>query len=102
MNKSFEMSGLAFKLLLEWFTLEMGIVIGLILIGLGVAADTAILVVWLSRGMGAMYSTHTVFVATTVIVLGIQVVFSSFFLSMFLIETYPEDTGMACDSQQSD
>lgn len=86
MNKSFEMSGRIFKSVLKWFSLELGLVMGSILALLGFIADFAILVVWFSRGMGELHSVHTVFVATTSIALGIQIMFSSFFLSLFLLE----------------
>jgi glycosyltransferase involved in cell wall biosynthesis len=83
MNESFEMSGRIFGKLLGWFTLEAGIVAGALMIWLGLLADVAILATWLSRDMGYLGSTHAVFVATTLIALGFQVIFSSFFLGMF-------------------
>ncbi len=83
MNESFEMSGRIFSKILGWFTLEAGIVVGVIMIWLGLLADLAILTTWLVRDMGRLGSTHAVFVATTLIALGFQVVFSSFFLGMF-------------------
>jgi glycosyltransferase involved in cell wall biosynthesis len=88
-NKSFEMSGRLFSKILNWFSLEAGIVVGLIMVSLGIAADLSILVVWFYRGMGEMGSVHTAFVATTVIALGIQIIFSSFLLSLFLIRMEP-------------
>jgi glycosyltransferase involved in cell wall biosynthesis len=89
MNKSFEMSGRLFSKLLNWFSLEAGIVLGLIMVILGIVADLSILFVWFYRGMGEMGSVHTAFVATTVIALGIQIIFSSFLLSLFLIRMEP-------------
>lgn len=83
MNDQFEMRGPFFGKMLGWFTLEAGVAMGGIMIFLGLLADLSILVTWLARGMGELGSTHTVFVATTVIALGFQVVFSSFFLAMF-------------------
>jgi glycosyltransferase involved in cell wall biosynthesis len=89
MNDQFEMRGPFFGKVIGWFTLEAGVAIGLIMILAGFLADIAILVTWISRGMGHMGSTHTVFVATTVIALGFQVVFSSFFLAMFKLSSRP-------------
>lgn len=86
MNESFEMQGRIFKRLLNWFTLELGLVAGALMVWLGILADAAILTTWLTRHRGYMGSTHVVFVATTVIALGFQVVFSSFFLGMFKLE----------------
>ncbi|MBI4962246.1 MAG: glycosyltransferase family 2 protein [Desulfomonile tiedjei] len=90
MNDSFEMSGRFFGRLLSWFTLEAGIVVGGLMIWLGVIADIAILTTWLARDMGYLGSTHAVFVATTVIAIGFQVVFSSFFLGMFKLHSPAE------------
>jgi len=86
MNKSFEMSGRIFKSVLKWFSLEIGLIVGALLAVLGLLADFSILVVWFSRGMGELHSVHTVFVATTSIALGVQIIFSSFFLSLFLLD----------------
>lgn len=83
MNESFEMTGPIFGKLMNWFTLETGLVLGAILVWIGLLADISILVTWLVRDMGPLGSTHAVFVATTVIALGVQVVFSSFLLGMF-------------------
>ncbi len=83
MNESFEMSGRVFSKILSWFTLEAGILIGAVMVWLGLLADVAILATWLARDMGHLGSSHAVFVATTLMALGFQVVFSSFFLGMF-------------------
>jgi len=83
MNESFEMSGPIFSRLMNWFTLEAGIIVGTFLIWLGLLADTAIFATWMVRNQGFLGSTHAVFVATTVMALGCQVVFSSFLLGMF-------------------
>lgn len=86
MNESFEMRGPAFTRLVNWFTLEIGVAIGLLLIFLGFLADLSILVTWLTRGGGEMGSAHTVIVASTTMALGFQIVFCSFFLAMFKLQ----------------
>jgi uncharacterized membrane protein len=87
MNESFAMRGRFFDAFFRLFTLEIGAGLGIIMIGIGFTADLAILFTWLSRNMGRLESTHVVFVATTVIALGVQVVFSSFFLGMLRVGT---------------
>jgi glycosyltransferase involved in cell wall biosynthesis len=87
MNDSFEMSGRVFSKLLNWFTLEAGIVVGALMIWIGLMADVAILTTWLVRDMGYLGSTHAVIVATTVTAIGFQTVFSSFFLGMFKLHS---------------
>jgi glycosyltransferase involved in cell wall biosynthesis len=82
MNESFEMRGRTFEKMLSWFTLEAGLVVGAIMVWLGFIADLAIFTTWIARRMGHLGSTHAVFVATTLIALGFQVIFSSFFLGM--------------------
>lgn len=82
LNGSFDMRGGFFKMFFERFSLETGLVLGAILMGLGFIADLAILATWIAKDMGPMGTTHLVFVATTVMALGVQVVFSSFFLHM--------------------
>ena len=94
MNESFEMRGRIFSRFFEWFSLEIGILAGAFLIWLGLMADLAMLTTWIARSMGELGSTHAAFVATTVIALGVQVVFSSFFLGMLSIgisETHGSD-----------
>jgi glycosyltransferase involved in cell wall biosynthesis len=81
-NEGYETRGRLFQGLINWFTLEAGIILGIVMIWLGLMADAAILTTWLARNMGRLGSSHAVFVATTVIALGVQVVFSSFFLGM--------------------
>jgi len=87
MDDSFEMSGRVFSRLLNWFTVEAGLIVGAAMIWIGLMADVAILTTWLARDMGHLGSTHAVFVATTVIAIGFQVVFSSFFLGMFKLHS---------------
>lgn len=85
MNESFDMRGRIFGRFFKWFSLEMGIIAGAFLVWLGLMADMAILTTWIARRMGELGSTHAVFVATTIIALGVQITFSSFFLGMLSI-----------------
>jgi glycosyltransferase involved in cell wall biosynthesis len=69
---------------LNAFTLEGGLVIGGVMFFAGFGIDAWILWTWLEHGQGQQDETvHVAFVATLLIVLGINVVFSSFLLSMF-------------------
>ena len=63
------------------FTLERGLLAGLALLLGGVAVIVAILAEWLARGGGAMAETvHLAFFATTVTVIGVNMMFGSFLL----------------------
>jgi glycosyltransferase involved in cell wall biosynthesis len=69
--------------LLRQFTLERGILAGGALVIGGMAVDVAILLEWLARGRSAMGETvHLAFVASTLVVVGINLVFGSFLLRM--------------------
>jgi glycosyltransferase involved in cell wall biosynthesis len=69
--------------LLRHFTLERGILVGGTLAVGGIVVDAAILFEWFARGRADMGGTvHLAFVASTLVVLGINLVFGSFLLRM--------------------
>ncbi len=68
---------------LNVFTLEGGLIAGGLMFLAGVGVDVAILAKWLASNRGALDDTvHPVFVATLLIVLGINVALSSFLVAM--------------------
>lgn len=72
---------------LKNFTLEGGLLAGLALFSTGTGIDGYILWQWLRSGGSEQETTvHTAFVATLLIVLGVNVIFSSFLLNMFATE----------------
>jgi hypothetical protein len=69
------------------FRLEHGLLLGGGLLLLGVGTDAWILARWLESGRGTMPGTvHLAFVATTIVVLGLNVAFSSFLLAMLVAD----------------
>ncbi|HRE16046.1 MAG TPA: hypothetical protein PLW86_03130, partial [Rhodocyclaceae bacterium] len=69
--------------LLKWFSLERGLVFGASLIVGGLAIDAWIFSTWVGRGFGEMASTvHAAFVATTVVLLGVNAAFGAFLFNM--------------------
>jgi glycosyltransferase involved in cell wall biosynthesis len=67
------------------YTLESGLVAGALLMLTGLAVDGAILADRLAKPGAAMESTvHLAFVATTIVVLGLNLLFSAFLLAMVL------------------
>jgi glycosyltransferase involved in cell wall biosynthesis len=69
---------------LHAFTLEGGLISGVVMFLAGAGIDAWILSTWLDHGRGAQEETvHVAFAATLLIVLGINIIFSSFLLSMF-------------------
>lgn len=69
---------------LSKFSLEGGLIAGLSLFVAGTATDAYILWQWIkSSGAEQEATVHTAFVATLLIVLGLNIMFSSFLLNMF-------------------
>jgi hypothetical protein len=67
------------------FSLEGGLIAGAALMGAGLAIDAMILAAWLaSPGRDMEATVHLAFVATTMVVLGLNLMFSSFLLAMVL------------------
>ncbi len=71
--------------LLRWltrsFNLEPGLFLGAVLFFVGVGVDAYILVIWISDNLGQLNELRLAIFATTLIVIGTQVLFGSFFLS---------------------
>ncbi|HVZ18279.1 MAG TPA: glycosyltransferase family 2 protein, partial [Terriglobales bacterium] len=66
------------------FTLEGGLLLGGALFFVGIAIDAYILWKWVGNSLGRQDETvHVAFVATLLVVLGMNTVFSSFLLNMF-------------------
>ena len=79
-------------LLSRHFSLEGGLVIGSVLMLAGLLTDAVILGIRLARPGEAMEGTvHLAFVATTMVVLGLNLVFTSFLLAMVLFSRRKND-----------
>ena len=68
----------------RYFKLERGLIGGMILFLAGLAIYIKILVAWLASGMGELNAIRPATMASTLMIIGAQIVFSSFFLSMLL------------------
>jgi glycosyltransferase involved in cell wall biosynthesis len=66
------------------FSLERGLITGALLFTAGFALDLHILAGWLARGMGQLNAIRPATLASTLMIAGAQIIFSSFFLSMLL------------------
>ena len=78
-------SGPVVQRLLRTFTLERGLLAGLAMFGLGVAANVLLVQEWLGRDLGQLDIPYTMRFALwglTAMVAGVQTAYSSFFLSM--------------------
>lgn len=78
-----------FEDLAERFTLEAGLLVGVALVAGAVALTVVALAIWGGTGFGALHYRETlriVIPASTMLILGVQTIFSSFFISILGIE----------------
>ena len=66
----------------RWFTLERGMVLGLVVLAAGAGVAVTILIGWLASGRGDLFAVRPALVGLTCLVLGAQLVFGSFFISV--------------------
>lgn len=66
----------------KYFSLERGIILGLILFIIGFAIDFNILITWVKSSFGELEKINSATVASILMILGAQIVFSSFFISV--------------------
>jgi glycosyltransferase involved in cell wall biosynthesis len=64
------------------FRLEHGLLLGGAFVFVGAALGAVILVTWISHGFGSLADEHMAVVAATLLIVGIQIFFSSFLLSI--------------------
>lgn len=70
----------------DHFTLERGIYLGLVLLAVGFLVNFAILAEWIASGFGSLNEVRGALLGSTLMALGTQIVFSSFFLSILGLE----------------
>jgi glycosyltransferase involved in cell wall biosynthesis len=85
-NIGFEKHDKSIDFIAKYINLEKGIFLGLILAIFGLFIGFAILGYWIGFRFPSLNQTRTLLYALTLIIVGIQTVFSSFFLSLLLIE----------------
>ena len=71
--------------LLRYFSLERGLLLGGVLFLAGFFIDAAILLRWLASGRETHDAVRPALQASTLMIIGAQTVFSSFFLSMLAV-----------------
>jgi glycosyltransferase involved in cell wall biosynthesis len=69
----------------RYFNLERGLLLGAVVFLAGFGIDLSILIHWLRSGMGTLDAVRPAIQASTLMILGAQTVFSSFFLSMLAL-----------------
>ena len=84
-----------YKKILKYFTLERGILLGLIIILIGLVVAVSVYVEWSNNQFNYLDTRHTMrqFIpAVFFIIMGAQILFSSFFISILDIKTRKMDT----------
>ena len=66
----------------RWFTLERGLLLGLGVLAAGVGINAKILVDWLGAGRGELFAVRPALAGLTLLVVGAQLAFGSFFISV--------------------
>jgi len=81
-TEEFDKSNIGLSRWLKKVQLETGLVVGLILTLAGLAGNVALFLEWRGGGYGAFYEIRPMIFYSMLLFLGVQIVFSSFFLSM--------------------
>jgi len=70
----------------RWFSLERGVVVGLLCLTVGAAIEARIVVDWVRSGYGGLMAVRQVVVGMALMVLGLQTIFASFLVSLMQVE----------------
>jgi hypothetical protein len=82
------------------FSLERGLFTGAVFVLAGLGVDSAIFFDWIDRSMGALDAIRPAVFASSFMVMGMQIVFASFFLSIFRIEVHARHRAPGLPSAQ--
>jgi len=85
-TEGYEVKDIFISLFLKYFTLERGIYFGCAFILIGLLVNFYILLKWINAGFGALAEVRMALFALTLLILGVQAVFSSFFISILLLK----------------
>ena len=64
------------------YTLERGVALGALLLGIGLIINGRILGTWLATGRGVIFAVRPAVLALTLMILGAEIIFAAFFLSV--------------------
>jgi 4-amino-4-deoxy-L-arabinose transferase-like glycosyltransferase len=69
------------QIITRWFTLERGLLVGGLVFTFGFAADAFVLGTWVANGMGQLALIRPTVIGSTLLAIGAEIIFGSFFLS---------------------
>lgn len=72
----------------RWYRLERGVLAGSAVFLLGLAINVRLLALWLANDRGLVFSVRPVILALTCVILGTEMIFASFFLSLLRSSAY--------------
>jgi glycosyltransferase involved in cell wall biosynthesis len=78
-------TGLTSKLL-DYHSLEFGLIFGMVLFFAGLVLGSGVILKWIASGYGSLSEVETAVTSMTMAALGIQVIFSTLIISIFLLE----------------
>jgi glycosyltransferase involved in cell wall biosynthesis len=84
--EGFDNEGLVITSTLKYFRLEIGLIMGALLSLIGFFIGLITFVRWAETGFGSLWAIRPVILSMTLIILGVEIIFSSFFLSILGIE----------------
>lgn len=85
-NIGFEKHDKIIDFIAKYISLERGLLIGSIIFFIGFLISFAILYRWISSGFSALNEIRTLIFTFTLLLIGIQTMFSTFFISLMLVE----------------
>ena len=74
------------KLFQRHFSLEKWLIVGVLLFIYGLGKNTFIFIEWFSKHFGALYRIRESILSMTLLVIGLQTIFSSFFIDLLLLK----------------
>ena len=85
-TEGYEVKDRFINFFLKYFTLERGLYAGGVLFLIGMGMNMFILLKWVEAGFGPLAEVRLALLALTLVLLGLQIIFSSFFISILLLK----------------
>jgi glycosyltransferase involved in cell wall biosynthesis len=84
-HNKIDKTGLTAKMM-DYHSLEAGLVAGVILFFAGMVLGTKILLIWISSGYGSLSEVENAVISVVLAAIGIQIIFSELIISIFMLE----------------
>lgn len=84
-HNKIEKTGITAKML-DYHSLESGLVVGVMLFFAGMVLGTKILLKWISSGYGSLSEVGNAVISVVLAAIGIQIIFSALIISIFMLE----------------